>query len=974
MNRSLYTLCNAIKKILIELKPQADGFSFLILTGKTLQGKRTLLRQSQMQHIITETEENTAIFYNQHGIIVELSEAWLHHSKTLLQHTLKQLNRCYRGISISGILLCVDINELTSLEPIELSKNIKSQSELLKRFKVSLGYQADLGIIFTKLDTIAGFSEFYQNEHPTELNKPLGFSLNKSSNKEKLVINFKQQFDLFCQSLSQQVLHKIHPVRSDVKRTLIREFPLQVASLRLGLQSLVEAISPHIFHVQSLFFTSAEQGGFSQDQLNKKIHVEYALTVQDKFPLSTNYRAFFIEGALLSFQMQTKQYDYYLNRFSFKSKSIVTVVAVVIFGILVQQHIKSTQLLDEASKEWIAYDTMATQKNSEIAALYHLTNATAILQKIHNGLLPFDNLKTIKTQLEVSKTKHFNEIFLPNIVREIEQVLTDNKSSYGARFQALKIYVMLGDAKRFQSEVVTQWFKKQWESNSDVASYQQKLTLLNQALKLPLQPAPINMQIINDTRNYLNALPANYLYYSVAKNFFPIEKKSIEFKGFALADKEIPRYFTKQGFHDLLPKFPEIAQKISAENWVLDKPSPANLSSLIEQAYCYDYSLWWKNFMQKSFPLHAQNYQDSIHLIQLLRQFSTIPALTAFIQEQTSPEVNQSSLFNQQIAGQFTELNLIGDSAMNPFMNTLNEMEKFITTISIVNDQGQTAFTLTKSRFQGDKLNNPLNNLFSQTEQLPAPLSSWAKQIATDIWSVLINDTKKYINAEWKAIVYKDYIDNIANRFPFEVSQTEEEVNINNFNHFFGSKGVLNTFTEQFIKPFLDTSEAQWKPKTIDNYLLPFSSDTINELIRANVITNMFFTANKEDSHIEYSLQKSDLDPVVASLSLKIGDVTIEDTQTNNSFTRLQWPAANVNLTLKSIDGNEYSINEKGIWAFFKLLQKINVETDPDDNAKLQILFEANGSSGRYILTAQNEVNPFTPGILNGFHLKDTIT
>ena len=46
---------------------------------------------------------------------------------------------------------------------------------------------------------------------------------------------------------------------------------------------------------------------------------------------------------------------------------------------------------------------------------------------------------------------------------------------------------------------------------------------------------------------------------------------------------------------------------------------------------------------------------------------------------------------------------------------------------------------------------------------------------------------------------------------------------------------------------------------------------------------------------------------------------------------------------------------------------------DEQDSSSLQILFELNGNSGRYILKTENQINPFIPGILHDFVLHDSI-
>ena len=73
---------------------------------------------------------------------------------------------------------------------------------------------------------------------------------------------------------------------------------------------------------------------------------------------------------------------------------------------------------------------------------------------------------------------------------------------------------------------------------------------------------------------------------------------------------------------------------------------------------------------------------------------------------------------------------------------TLDELQKFIMTLSVVHDQGKTAFNLTKARFQGDSMSNPLSALYARADQLPEPVSIWVKQIADNTSFILINERK----------------------------------------------------------------------------------------------------------------------------------------------------------------------------------------------------------------------------------------
>lgn len=976
MDQSLRALCDALKKITVQLNPQHNAVSFLLLTGKSNQGKTTLLRQSQYEHVVIHSERSADIYYNQHSVILELGEAWLNQSKNILQYTLKQLNNCHRTVKIGGIILCVDINELFMSEPVEYTTQSKKHAQFLERFGQSLGYRVTAAIMFTRLDLLAGFCDFFQHDHAIELTKPLGFSLHEVDARGKLADIYKLQFDHFIEVLGQQVVNKIHSARSSIKRTLIREFPLQLASLRAAIQSLVLNISPQLFSLDAIYFTSAEQGGISSDRLNKKIQHEYGLIIQDQFPQSTNYQAYFIEGALQALHAKIKRHAP-LDSVSHKwmAGGLLSAVGISLI-VITYQYLSSAQILDDASKELLSYDALSGQQNKQTSALFHLANASHRLDKIasNNTLLPV--MQKLKMQIGRDTKQSLTGYFIPELLTVLENAITDSQQSQYARYQALKIYLTLADTQRLIQPTaqidIEAWFQQQWQTLPKNERLK-KQSLLKRALQQPMQALMINQQIVNDARNYLNALPATYLYYSLAKQHFSQKTAPLNLDDFDLATNSLPDYFTKPGFQEVIKTLPTIAAQLQADNWILGRQDLTDLPSLLEKAYCYDYAVWWQNFMNHSAPKHAQNYQKARELAHSMYQSQAIPKLVDLIQQQTSPESGENAtLFNQEIASKFTELSLISHSSMQNLTLSLNELEQFLATLSIVNDQGKTAFTLTKARFQGDTLLNPLSVLYNNAKQFPEPVSIWAKQIADDTWFTLISDCKNYINQQWQQSVLHDYQANIAQRYPFNTSG-QQDIAIADFDRFFASHGLLNNFIEQYLKPFLDTSQPQWTLKEANNYVLPISSDVLNELIRANIVTNMFFPHQSETSRIDFSLQKLSLDPIVGSLRLSIGDHSLVDTQTSESFTQFGWPQMNAKLTLNSIEGNQYDLEEMGPWAFFKMLQKVNVLVDEQDTTSLQILFEVNGNSGRYLLKTENAVNAFIPGILAGFALPERI-
>lgn len=711
----------------------------------------------------------------------------------------------------------------------------------------------------------------------------------------------------------------------------------------------------------------------SIDKLNKKIQHEYALTIQDKFPQSHNYRAYFIEGALRGFQDQT---ICYLAKTSKSQKWLMGLsasFATFVLCFVAQQYVKASSLLDETSKELIAYEALLSQTPDKVQALYHLSQATAKLQQIPHNVLISSSIYQLNNQLENHAKQRLYHDFLPDFIAEVEQVLLDGSQSQTARFQALKVYVMLGEPRHYSEETILRWYQDHWKKTPHAAQpVQKRLQLLKHALKHPMQAVNINRQLVSDVRNYLNALPPSYLYYTLAKSYFSTHQNPITVQGFYLGSTQLPHYFTKEGFNQVIADLPQITQQLQSENWVLARQDLDNLYTLLEQAYCFEYTTWWQNFIRHTKPLHYQNYQQGRQLTTLLSEEHAIVTLVAFIQQHTSPDSNATALFNQKIAKEFANLNLVSHSSIHELTQHIRELASFLTTLSLVSDQGRTVFELTKSRFQGQQSSDPLSHLYDHARQLPSPLSTWTQQIADDAWFIFIQESKQYLNQQWQQLVYDDYQKTIANRYPLDAQQSNE-VTLDDFNHFFAPHGTLNAFATAYIKPFLNTSTPQWQPKEVNGYVMPISDELTNELIRGNVITNMFFSPNSEKSTIDFSLQKINLDPVIAKFQLSIGKTTLRDNQASESITSFNWPQVNAQLNLDSIDGNHFELSETGPWAFFKMLQKVNVLVDAQDSTSLQILFEVNGNSGRYLLKTDNPINPFSPGILGGFSLKKII-
>ena len=73
------------------------------------------------------------------------------------------------------------------MKPMHFAELKQTHIHTLEQIGSNLGYQVDLAILFTKMDTLAGFSEFFETDHAADLSKPLGFSLNTVNQTKKKI-------------------------------------------------------------------------------------------------------------------------------------------------------------------------------------------------------------------------------------------------------------------------------------------------------------------------------------------------------------------------------------------------------------------------------------------------------------------------------------------------------------------------------------------------------------------------------------------------------------------------------------------------------------------------------------------------------------------------------------------------------------------------------------------------------------------
>ncbi|MDP3560109.1 MAG: type IVB secretion system protein IcmF [Legionellaceae bacterium] len=972
MDNSVRSLCQSLRQVLDSLHPQHHTCSFVLLVGAHLQGKTTLLQHSGMTECLLENIERVRLFYNQQGVVLELGDLWLQETPMLLRDILKQLNTVHKAVRISGVMFALDVQELLHTQGVadnhELVQHIDPHLRLMRRVIQELGYPIDTFLVLTKMDSLAGFCDFFQRQ---EREDPLGFSFSNDLNSAGMLQNeYKQGFDTLITALNASVIKKLHRVHSQVRRTHIREFPLQFSCIRKPLYLFLQMLLQHQVQVKAVYFTSAQQSDYVFDRLSSKIQKAYALMLPDRWVQSTQVKTHFVQETVSACLSQTQTQPMITHPLIQRWVSIGGSVFIFLIAVLGYTHWNTSALLGEAQQALSAYGT--AHHKHETAALYYLSHAEKLLNQVDETWMPLGAVHDIQQLIQGHIAVRLEQEIIPQLLAQLERVMTSQRLPIAERFQALRTYVMLFDPHYFSQPEISAWFQ-QYDKTHPQDQDMYRLRLSERALAHPIAHKLFREKMVADIRMQWEALPPSFIYYQLAKAYFPQNTEAVpDVLGISFPMKNIPEYYTREGFENMQRMWPQIIAHMQADAWVLGRPLPQEVQTILETAYVGDYKASWTRWMTGIQPSHLYNYKEGQQTLDVLQSSQGLEKVIAWLQTNIGPTSVSSSLFNKEIASQFTYLNAIGSPSIQAFQGALQETSRFVGLLSLVDDGGKTTFELVKQRFTNTMATDPLSQLYRQAQQLPEPLSLWAKQLADDIWILSIQAARAYINQAWEKAVYIPYTEQIAHHYPFD-SLEAPDVSMTAFNGFFAPSGTFMQFMNETILPFIDTSSAEWKPKEVNGLRLPIIEEAMNEFIRANVISKMFFAQGASSSMIEFSLQKISLDPVVARLQLSIGDTQLKDNQTSESFTTFHWPAVDAKLRLDSIEGKHYELDESGAWALFRMLQKVNVLVDAEDSTSLQILFEINGNSGRYVLKTNNPINPLSPGILEGFVLAKTV-
>lgn len=241
---------------------------------------------------------------------------------------------------INGIIIAVSIAELTKNDPnyaLDLAKNLRSRVQDLTE---QLEVYAPVYVVFTKMDLVSGFRDFFNDYEQEERNQVWGATIPYPEDPDNINITdvFEDHFGILVNGLKDLSTTKLSLRHQRTVSPSLMTFPMEFQSLRPMIRTLMHALfedNPFQFKpiLRGFYFTSALQDGQVSSQMTLKMVQNYDLR-PPAVPLNAQQESadkpYFLQDLFSKVILKDKHLvKQHKNRNKRGHRAIVTLAAVV---------------------------------------------------------------------------------------------------------------------------------------------------------------------------------------------------------------------------------------------------------------------------------------------------------------------------------------------------------------------------------------------------------------------------------------------------------------------------------------------------------------------------------------------------------------------------------------------------------------------------------------------------------------------
>mgnify|MGYP001260875545 CR=1 FL=1 len=244
-------------------------------------------------------------FFSTEGVLLDTAGRYATQREDRLEWIafLKLLKKHRSRAPINGIIVAASLPELQKAHTEAFSAYARQIRQRIHEVEDIFGLKVPVYILFTKMDLLAGFTEFFQEFSEDERKQVWGATLAHEQGVGFDAIKVvSEEFELLARGLSQTGTERLAHSRSNISKPALFAFPLEFNNLKASVIKLFEQlVAEDPYHARPLirgfYFSSALQSGEPSLAMTPRIVSQFALSNTDTTsPVTQDSRTYFLES------------------------------------------------------------------------------------------------------------------------------------------------------------------------------------------------------------------------------------------------------------------------------------------------------------------------------------------------------------------------------------------------------------------------------------------------------------------------------------------------------------------------------------------------------------------------------------------------------------------------------------------------------------------------------------------------------
>ncbi|MEM9902033.1 MAG: type VI secretion system membrane subunit TssM [Pseudomonadota bacterium] len=529
-----------------------------VMIGPPGAGKTTAIVNSGLQFPLAETTGAAALsgvggtrncdwWFTNNAVLIDTAGRYTTQDSGATEDNaawlgfLNLLKKYRKRQPINGAIVAISLSDLTLQDEATQRSHAAAIRRRLHELRDKLGVQFPVYVLFTKSDLIAGFTEFYDNLGKEDREQVWGFTLpvpKKTKGELSPVAAFDEEFAGLLGQLNAQTLDRLQTETDHQRRSLIASFPPQVASVRATAREfLSEVFQDNRFEkrhlLRGVYFTSGTQEGTPIDRLMMGMARTFGIGRQAIGTGRGTGRSFFLtrlfeevmfpEAGLVSADDKVER-RYKISKYAAIAAAIV--VAAWVSTLWVRSFLGNSALLAQAAE---AVETYRAESAAIPGSPIQDTDLPGIVPALNTlRALPANPAagdpdpdralqwglyqgKVVGNQAAQTYRAALNEHLLPRLLLRLEEQMQASMDRPEFLYEALKVYLMLGQQGPMYQDLVKDWMNLEWsvsyagpgreELRADLAGH------LDALLAAPMDRIALNGPLVEQSQQLLAEMP-----------------------------------------------------------------------------------------------------------------------------------------------------------------------------------------------------------------------------------------------------------------------------------------------------------------------------------------------------------------------------------------------------------------------------------------------------------------------------------